>query len=332
MATGNHRSLNDYTVGWLCALSEEMAAAEAMLDETHESLPLPESDDNSYTFGKVGGHCIVIACLPAGEYGTTYATAAATHLISTFGRSIRFGLMVGIGGGIPSENADIRLGDVVVSHPRFAYGGVVQYDYGKALHDGIFQSTGQLNGPPNNLLSALSKLQATHHRDNRQFMSYLRTIGRGSSQFAARMSRPALEDRLYCADYKHVEGRATCSECDIAKIVSREIRDTNEPHIHYGVIASGNKVVKDSQLRDKLGHKFNAYCLDMESAGLMNHFKCLVIRGISDYSDSHKNDRWQGYAAAAAAAFAKEFLLTVPVVQTRNTEPMTTGPTSLTIV
>ncbi|PKX99697.1 hypothetical protein P168DRAFT_245669, partial [Aspergillus campestris IBT 28561] len=92
MATGNHRSLNDYTVGWLCALSEEMAAAEAMLDETHESLPLPESDDNSYTFGKVGGHCIVIACLPG--------NLLSLHLDALF----RFGLMVGIGGGIPSEN------------------------------------------------------------------------------------------------------------------------------------------------------------------------------------------------------------------------------------
>ena len=40
----------------------------------------------------------------------------------------------------------------------------------------------------------------------------------------------------------------------------------------------------------------------------MNHFPCLVIRGICDYSDSHKNKEWQGYAAMAAAAYAKDLL------------------------
>ncbi|KAL3444390.1 hypothetical protein BJX65DRAFT_310973 [Aspergillus insuetus] len=47
----------------------------------------------------------------------------------------------------------------------------------------------------------------------------------------------------------------------------------------------------------------------MEAAGLMNTYPCLVIRGICDYADSHKNKAWQGYAAATAAAFAKELLL-----------------------
>jgi hypothetical protein len=43
----------------------------------------------------------------------------------------------------------------------------------------------------------------------------------------------------------------------------------------------------------------------MEAAGLMDHFLCVVIRGICDYSDTHKNDILQGYAAATAAAYAK---------------------------
>jgi hypothetical protein len=51
----------------------------------------------------------------------------------------------------------------------------------------------------------------------------------------------------------------------------------------------------------------------MEAAGLMNSsFPCLVIRGISDYADSHKNDTWQDYAAATSARYAKEFLSQVP--------------------
>jgi hypothetical protein len=51
----------------------------------------------------------------------------------------------------------------------------------------------------------------------------------------------------------------------------------------------------------------------MEAAGLVNDFHCVTIRGICDYADSHKNKRWQEYAAATAAAYAKEIL---GVVQT----------------
>jgi hypothetical protein len=50
----------------------------------------------------------------------------------------------------------------------------------------------------------------------------------------------------------------------------------------------------------------------MEAAGLMNDFPCLVIRGICDYADSHKNNTWQPYAAATAAAYAKEVLSVIP--------------------
>jgi hypothetical protein len=50
----------------------------------------------------------------------------------------------------------------------------------------------------------------------------------------------------------------------------------------------------------------------MEAAGLMDNFPCLVIRGIHNYADSHKNERWQPYAAATAAAYAKELLSIIP--------------------
>jgi hypothetical protein len=38
-------------------------------------------------------------------------------------KALRFGLMVGIGGGVSSAEADIRLGDVVVSKPHRSFGG-----------------------------------------------------------------------------------------------------------------------------------------------------------------------------------------------------------------
>lgn len=111
-----------YTIGWVCALPTEAAAAQAMLDETYPNLPSSTSQDsNVYVFGRVRNHKVVIATLPSGSYGTTSAATTAKEMLLAF-PEIRFGLLVGIGGGIPSEENDIRLGDVVVSKPQGTIG------------------------------------------------------------------------------------------------------------------------------------------------------------------------------------------------------------------
>lgn len=326
MAAKNH---DDYTVGWICALPLEMAAAQVLLDEVHEDLPVQANDHNAYTLGSIGKHNVVIACLPYGQYGIASATSVAVQLLSSF-RSIRFGLMVGIGGGVPNEDADIRLGDVVVSKPTSTHGGVVQFDYGKALNGGEFQRTGMLSHPPQILLTALSKLQANHITGRSRFMDFLAEIERKIPKQSSPLARPTQEDRLYRADHNHVDASSkTCDDCDETKTVSRPSRDSNQPMVHYGLIASSNQVVKDSQLRDQLGRELDAYCLEMEAAGLMNNYPCLVIRGICDYADSHKNKEWQGYAATVAAAYAKELLSVTPVIridQTRTVEDTLFNP------
>jgi nucleoside phosphorylase len=95
----------------------------------------------------------------------------------------------------------------------------------------------------------------------------------------------------------------------------RSPRVTDEPQIHYGTIASGNQVMKDAGARDRLAQKHGIICFEMEAAGLMDVLPCLVIRGICDYADSHKNKKWQGYAAIAAAAYAKELLYVIRTPQ-----------------
>ena len=99
----------------------------------------------------------------------------------------------------------------------------------------------------------------------------------------------------------------SCRFCDRTKIVKRRARDMR---VHYGLIASGNQVIKDAAFRDTLNKDLGGHvlCVEMEAAGLMDNFPCIVIRGICDYSDSHKNKGWQEHAAAVAAAFAKELL------------------------
>jgi len=85
--------------------------------------------------------------------------------------------------------------------------------------------------------------------------------------------------------------------------------------------------MRDGPTRDQISSEFGeVLCFEMEAAGLMNSFPCLVIRGICDYADSHKNKRWQPYAAGAAAAYAKELLLVIPapdVVKTQTANEAT---------
>jgi hypothetical protein len=137
----------------------------AMLDETHPILRKrkEKDDENRYTLGRIGVHNIVIACLPAGMTGNGPAATVAKSMQHSF--PISFGLMVGVGGGVWSMKNDVRLGDVVVSHPAGIHGGVVQWDFGKRRVDGKFQRTGSLNKPPLVLLHALQQLKTRHILD-----------------------------------------------------------------------------------------------------------------------------------------------------------------------
>jgi nucleoside phosphorylase len=117
-------------------------------------------------------------------------------------------------------------------------------------------------------------------------------------------------DRLYKAEVIHnLSCIAVCSN-DPLNLIPRRKRaeDEDNPVIHYGLIASANQLIKDAKLRDKFAKENDVLCFEMDAAGLMNQFPCLVIRGICDYPDSHKNKEWQGYAAMVAAAYAKDLL------------------------
>ncbi|EXL39037.1 hypothetical protein FOCG_18340 [Fusarium oxysporum f. sp. radicis-lycopersici 26381] len=311
-----------YRIAWIAALPIERAVATALLQDRHyapKGFHPHSSDTNSYTWGRIGEHNVVIASIPAGVYGTTSAASSASNLIRSLPH-IRIGLLVGIGGGIarPDEGRDIRLGDVVVSEPDGTSGGVVQYGLGKAKANGIWERKGSLDKPPAVLLHALASLQAEHEIAPSKVPDMLQAMLKANPFMQRRKSDYTYQgtenDRLFGSQYEHVGG-SNCDKCDSAWEVNRERRESTEPEIHYGVIASGNKLIKDAATRDRLlediGHQ--CLCVEMEAAGLMDRFPCLVIRGICDYADSHKTDRWQRYAAATAAACAVELLEHVSV-------------------
>ncbi|KAH7201289.1 hypothetical protein DER44DRAFT_440639 [Fusarium oxysporum] len=317
-----------YTVGWICAVTTEFVAARAFFDEKHDQLEATaDNDNNTYALGRIGKHNVVMAALPKSEYGTTSAATVARDMLRSF-PNIRFGLMVGIGGGAPSAKHDIRLGDVVVSARSNGKGGVFQYDYGKAIQEHPFVTTGSLNQPPQLLLTALSGLEAEYELEGHQLSAHIDRALEQWPRLRQKYSRPSPDsDRLYRPDIVHPDSSKECGDVcsnDPAYLVDRKERGEQEddPAIHYGLVASANQVMKDALARDKLAASMDVLCFEMEAAGLMNHFPCLVIRGICDYSDSHKNKEWQGFAAMMAAAYAKDLLRQIPPSKVEAEKPI----------
>ena len=317
-------SNDDYHVGWICALQEELTAGSTMLDEKHEGPAEQDPNDhNTYFLGRIHKkHNVVMAALPAGRYGKAATATVASDMVRTF-KNLRIGMLVGIGGGLPDlEDPDtLRLGDVDVSQPDGNYGGVIQYDIGKKEQGGYFRrQNGMLNSPPSSLLTALTALQATHDMEDSRMTSFISEAQRRYPKITRTgYTFPGAEkDHLFRSSALHIPDTRDCSGCDQnARIPRVRVADDdtpdNSPRIYYGTILSADIVLKDSVERDRLiqvfqQEKVKALCVEMEAAGLMNKFPCLVIRGICDYADSHKNDGWHKYAALTAAAYAKELL------------------------
>lgn len=299
-----------YTVGWLCALPIELEAATKMLDKQHRGQPQQADHPNLYTLGRIHNHNVVIVCLPAGKTGTSSAAAVVAQMRSKF-PSIQHTFMVGVGGGVPSDDAAVRLGDVVVSQPYMEHGGVVQYDFGKSTPSGFIR-TGFVNAPPPILLSVVTELRAKYHEHQANISKILSTFSHRCDY--------AGPDILFKSTYEHVGG-AECDMCDKDMVMHRTPRGSEDIVVHYGTIASGNQVIRDGVIRDRLSLELGGVlCFEMEAAGFMSAFPGLIIRGICDYADSHKNKKWQPYAAVTAAAVAKEILSILPTAQVAVTE------------
>ncbi|RDW92299.1 hypothetical protein BP5796_01693 [Coleophoma crateriformis] len=311
--------LNAFQIGIVCPLPIERAATQEVLDiEYDDPKERYPNDTNIYSLGKIGHHNVVIAGFPAGFTGLVAAATVASNLTKTF-TSVKVLLCVGIGGGVWTETNDVRIGDIVVSEPAGGYGGVEQYNFGKARENGNFERTGIQRPPPEELLTAMGKLKSDFVRERTDLAT---TIANFRRKRAFRYLG-ADNDRLFKTGSTHKANSPDCAECDSSQLVKRTPREPPfveglpVPQIHYGLIASADQLMQDSQLRDSLNMSCGGHirCFEMEAAGLMNNFPCLVIRGISDYCDSHKrSDKgWHGFAAAMAAAYARELVRILPV-------------------
>ncbi|KAJ4404951.1 hypothetical protein N0V85_004765 [Neurospora sp. IMI 360204] len=298
-----------YTVGWIAPLPVELTAGLGLLED-RTTMEVP-GDDATYHVGRIGRHFVVMVVCPS--IGILSAAMALTNMRRSF-RNIRHVLVVGTAGGVPCYGPDmdeqIVLGDVVVGIPHHGTGGVTHYEFG-AWQQGENDLTVKAHTlhPSAALLSAVNNLRSAHMMaGGSRIPQYLQELRKGLDERSRqRYEDPGAEhDYLFeDDDYLHhpdgSRGKFCEGLCDATRARRRNDRgswaerESDRPEIHYGNIGSA-------------------------SAGVVSDYQALVIRGICNYADSHKNKKWQGYAAATAAAYAKEVLLLVPSGRRVSTE------------
>jgi nucleoside phosphorylase len=315
-----------YHVAWIAPVSDlELLPSYLMLDEKHDTPDYDTTyDDNVYTCGAIAGHNVVIATCPPGLTGNVNAGRVTGAMFKTFS-DIRMAVLVGIGGGVPhAQQSDdptknVHLGDVVVGWPGDGRPACVYYDAGRSHTDGQFETLGTIDKPDRVLLNALAKLTLDHETDQSTFHEHHERLLK--SKHKRKFTFPGLhQDRLFQAAYRHCGPYGDkCATCDTGQLVDRPARTEEDAAgliFHRGRIATGSAVVQDGERRDQIREICNgALCIEMEAAGVDASRQCLVIRGISDYCDSHKGDAWRSYAAGNAAIFARELLSKIPPSQ-----------------
>ncbi|RHZ59244.1 5'-methylthioadenosine/S-adenosylhomocysteine nucleosidase family protein [Aspergillus thermomutatus] len=322
---------SDFEVGILAALALEAQAARGIFDEIYDDETENASagedgratrDTNSYTKGRIGRHEAVLAHIPG--MGKVNAANAASSFLSSF-TELKLVLLVGICGGVPHgpNGVEIMLGDVIIGK------NVIQSDFGRQFPDGFVRKNSvddNLGKQGPRIRSFITKLESCKQNLEETMSLKLQSLLR-KPEFEPLKYPGSSEDKLFLPDYVHKHYNAQtceCSQdgkiCSIAKQSSCEElgcssaclearkRRQDQPSIHFGSIASGDAVIKSGQHRDKIAHREGVIAIEMEGAGIWEYLPCIVVKGVCDYADSHKNKEWQRYTAAAASAGARAIL------------------------
>ncbi|KZZ88371.1 ankyrin repeat protein [Moelleriella libera RCEF 2490] len=313
-------SRDDYAVGWVCALPIEVAAAKATLDRVYD-MPSPDrspDDDNNYILGSLQGHNVVVAYPSSGVFGKTSVADVAAQMRASY-TSVRYNFTIGIAGGVPGTKEDIRRGDVVVSKPTASGPGFVQYNVDWERMEDHSVRGRAVDRPTPSLLIAIGKTETAAIFDESRMPRYISEIVRKDP---VTFARPGPEQEVLLGrNYHHASFGSEdggCSHRDLDNIRPPQPRDVQVPIVHYGQIASSDHLMGHRATRDKLANKYGILCFETEAAGLRDADQYLVIRGVCDYADSHASELWHPFAAAAAAAYAKEVLSFIPTVSQRT--------------
>ncbi|KAL4778109.1 hypothetical protein BJX76DRAFT_363045 [Aspergillus varians] len=301
---------NLYTIAWICGDTVDFRAARGMLDQEHLRI-YPGSPDsragdlNGYIVGEMDGRNIVLTSIHCRDPDDPMRfQELAEDLIMYFPR-ILVSMMVTTGSGVPGNGRDIRLGDVVVSAPVGVYGGVANTSimYGAEVLDVLPQHANAISRNAQKLAQNISNSHAAGHN---MIPDYIAGIFMKSPEYKF----PEVEDLLFASTYQHKgEYRSDCQQCDGGQAISRPARRFAIPAVHYGTVASGGQHVGHVMSREAIERYANPLAIQVGAVYMMDHVAPLVITGVADYADSHVNDHWRKYAAATAAACARNAVL-----------------------
>ncbi|KAK3939475.1 nucleoside phosphorylase domain-containing protein [Diplogelasinospora grovesii] len=343
-------SRSDFRVAIVCALLREYNAVSLLIDEFWDEDGDPygraPGDPNCYRTGRIGDIDVVLVQLS--DMGKVSAASAAASVRSSY-PGLELALLTGICGGVPRTDAgeEILLGDVVLAKT------VVQYDLGKQ-YPGVFQTRitveQSFDRPTKKVRNLLTLLETDLLREKleRRTAAILQEL-----QMATPRRQPAKYqypgaalDKLYRSGYRHKHHRPaecsmcadphdtcepsrnqTCHElgCDDASLVPREREQRGPeplaPLLFFGRIGSGDTVVKSGEDRDRIAKEHCLIAFEMEGAGIWDEIPCIIVKGVCDYADSHKNKRWQDYAAATGASAMKALLERYPKTDETRSPP-----------
>ncbi|EXJ69000.1 uncharacterized protein A1O5_07935 [Cladophialophora psammophila CBS 110553] len=326
------RERGDFEIALICALPLEAECVQELFDKFWEdegkNFRKAPGDPSVYTTGVIGDHNAVLAYMPG--IGTTPAAAVAGSLRVSF-PNIKLALVVGVCGGMPygtgTDQEEIMLGDVIISQ------ALLQYDFGRRRPRGFVKEDirDTLGRPSPEIRAIQAKLRTSRYKQKMQnnMTTFLQEIQRKRPEIKYRGQE---NDILYHSSYIHRHPPGTCDECkregEICELALKtECEDlgcdsimrvkrsrsmggsTTQPVVHFGIMASGNTVMASGQHRDLMAQADGIIGFEMEGAGVWDYFPSVVIKGVCDYTDSHKRKGWQRYAAATAAACAKAFLV-----------------------
>jgi nucleoside phosphorylase len=326
-------SCDEFDVAIICALPLETNAVLCSLDEywpdAQHQYRKVSGDENIYAFGRCGRHAVVVVTLP--RMGKSHAASAASTLKVSF-KYIKLALLVGICGAVPfkADRTEIILGDVIISEM------LVEFDFGREHEDGFERRRDTMfeaPRPPEEVAGLLNQLRTPFILNQLQngLAQHLEGVMRSPM---IETSYPVVsQDKLFEPTYTHrhqfgcdrcstqdavcsVAQAASCEQlgCDRNRLVPRSrlpvaLADQRPTHrVHIGSIGTADTVMRSAKRRDALARKEGIIAFEMEGAGVWTKFNCLIVKGVCDYADSHKNKEWQGYAAAVAASAAKEVL------------------------
>ncbi|KAF5597253.1 hypothetical protein FPCIR_3680 [Fusarium pseudocircinatum] len=294
-------------VAVVCALTREYDAMPRLGPFEEEEVEEITKDYGAYRYGRVDSLHLVVAS--PSKKGRAAMTVMAAFFRSRF-RNLKLVILTGICGGIPSAvtGHDLLFGDVVIDSRRLDAGGQVTGI--KIEQDSGGCSTTWARG----LRSAVETDDCLGYFKAR-IMDFLEQL----QQVAPAKKLPC--DELGCSN-DHLVQR---DSVDYKRKLEDDGRadEAQTPNVILGPVMSTDDVLRDPEKRDNLGTK-GTVAIEMEADAVCEVFPCIVIKGVSDYADSHKNDAYQDYASATAAS-ATMVMLVIPERLAREIAALSIG-------